>query len=576
MRLFDRLVPARLTAVLLLTPLAALATCGGGDGGVLPPAVVRPVVGTLRLQPDSLLLAPGASAGFSATVLSTTGSALGDRAVAWSIANAAVATVTQDGRVTAVAAGTTTVTATSEGVSASARVVVTAPTIPIGAIAIDITPTTTFQTISGWEATAQIGETECNKTAYPLYKQQLLDRAVDELGITRLRIPLRSSAESRTDWFGQLVAGAITGATWNANRYTAVNDNADPNVIDPAGFVWTELDSKIDEIANPLRQRLAARGEKLYVNLNFTDFSATRPAYAQLNTPAEFAELLLAAYQHLQTKYGWVPDAIEILLEPDNRAVWAGPDLGRAIAAANTRLRAAGFTPEFIGPSTMASEKAAPYWDQMIQANGGAGVIRELSYHRYGTVTTQHLRDIDARRVRDGVRTAMLEHIGSGIDDLLDDLTIANNAAWQQFTIGFCGPTDDGGTYYRIDQSTPTAPRVLLSGTSTLLRQVFAYVRPGAVRIDASSANSSAARPIAFRNANGRTVVVVRTFSAQQLAIRGLPAGTYAVNYGTATGSGATTVGTAANVNAADVVVDASGVAVVSIPAGGAITLRQR
>lgn len=562
----------------LVFALTAAISCGGGDTAQIinPPPVTRLTIGTLRIQPDSLVLDPGANAPFSVTVLATTGATLTDRAVVWSVANTNIATTAQDGRVTAVAPGTTTVTASSEGVSASARVVVTAPPIPNGAIAIDLAPATTYQTISGWEATAQVGEAECNRTAYSLYKQALLDRTVDELGITRLRLPLRSGMESRTDWFAQFYNGVITTALYNANRYSATNDNNDPNVIDPAGFQWTELDMKIDEIANPMRQRLAARGERLYVNLNFTDFSNQKPAYAQLNTPAEFAELVLAAFQHMQAKYGWVPDGIEMLLEPDNTSVWNGGDLGRAVAAANTRLRAAGFTPEFIGPSVMTTANAATYWDAMVAAAGGTSVIRELSYHRYLTVTTQHLQDIDARRVRDGVRTSMLEHIGSGIDDLLDDLLIANASAWQQFTIGFCNPTDGAGAYYRVDQSTPTAPRLILSGTATLLRQVFAYVRPGAIRIGASSASASAARPVAFRNATGKIVVVVRTTAAQQIQVRGLPAGTYAVNYGTATGIGGSTVATAANVNAADVVVGAAGTALIAIPAGGAITLVQR
>lgn len=567
----------RPVAVPLVLSLVAAMSCGSDAiQPIIPPPVTRLTVGSLRVQPDSVVLAPGATAGFAATVFATTGATLTDRAVTWSVANTATAIIAQDGRVTAVAPGITTATANSEGVSATARIVVTTPQTPVGAIAIDVTPSTTFQIIAGWEGTAQVGEVECSRIAFPLYKQSLLDRTVDELGLTRLRLEIRSGAESRTDWFAMLFAGTIPSATFNANRYLPTNDNADPNVIDPAGFMWSELDMKIDEIANPLRQRLAARGERLTVNLNLVDFSTTRPAFAQLNTAAEFAELMLATFQHMQTKYGWVPDAIEVLLEPDNRAIWAGPDLGRAIAAANTRLRAAGFSPEFIGPSTMAAEKAAPYWDQMIQANGGVGVIRELSYHRYGTVSTQHLQDIDARRARDGVRTAMLEHIGSGIDDLFDDLLIANVSAWQQFTIAFCNPIDAAGAYYRIDQSTPTAPRLTLSGTATLLRQVFAYVRPGAVRIAASSASATAARPVAFRNANGKLAIVVRTTAAQQLFVRGLAAGTYAVNYGTATGTGASTVATAANVNANDVVVNAAGTALVSIPAGGAITLVQR
>ena len=57
-----RLVPS---AVLCTLPLVLAAACGGGNGtSVVTPPIVRPVVGSLRLQPDSLALVPGATGTF--------------------------------------------------------------------------------------------------------------------------------------------------------------------------------------------------------------------------------------------------------------------------------------------------------------------------------------------------------------------------------------------------------------------------------------------------------------------------------------------------------------------------------
>ena len=106
------------------------------------------------------------------------------------------------------------------------------------------------------------------------------------------------------------------------------------------------MDNTIDRIVNPLRAALAAKGEKLIVNVNYVAFTGqiTSGLYIH-NDPAEYAEFVLATYLHLQEKYGWVPDLWEVLLEPDNVSQWNGRLLGRGDrgngrAAAGGRIRA--------------------------------------------------------------------------------------------------------------------------------------------------------------------------------------------------------------------------------------------
>ncbi len=60
------------------------------------------------------------------------------------------------------------------------------------------------------------------------------------------------------------------------------------------------------------------------------------------STPAEYAEFMLAVFQHLRDKYGIVPDAIEMILEPDNGTSWTPSALGQAMVAAADRLGAGG------------------------------------------------------------------------------------------------------------------------------------------------------------------------------------------------------------------------------------------
>jgi uncharacterized protein YjdB len=520
----------------------------------------RPV-SQVTLSPSTLSLAAGATSQLTAQAKDNTGAVVAGATITFASDATSVATVSQTGVVTALAPGSATISATSNGITATSAI-----TVLGSGLAMDVNPSISYQTISGWEATTQIGELECNQTAYQAYRNTVLDRTANEMGINRMRLEIKSGIEHTTDYFAQYQSGQITMSALNQARYKPVNDNADPFTINPAGFKWTALDYSIDQVVNPMRQRLAARGEHLMVNLILVDFKTTPWTFNQMQNAEEYAELIAAAFQHIQQKYGWTPDALELLLEPENTP-WTGTQMGQALVATANRLNGMGFSPDFIGPSTTASGNAPAYWDAMRQVPGAAALLDELAYHRYDQVTTNNLLAIDSRRVNQGVRTSMLEHLGSGIDDLYEDLTVANVSAWQQYTLAFCITQDDGSAYYMINQSSPSNPIVTMSSTAGQLSQVFRYVRAGAVRVGATSANSGLAKVVAFRNTNNKYAVIVRTQGSQQLLIRGLPAGTYGVNYATAS---------SVNVSAADVVISAGGSASVSIPAAGAITIYAR
>jgi len=485
----------------------------------------------------------------------------------------AIATVSTIGVVSGVAAGTVTVSAVIDGVQGDATVVVL--TLPVGNT-IDINPGQTFQTIVGWEGTGSIGEVECNQTAFQNYKVPVMNRLGNELGLNRVRLQVRSGYESPVDYFVQYRNGQIDYATWQATWYTPVNDNSDPNVTDATKFQWGWLDYQIDEVVLPLMQRLQARGEKLYVNLNYIDFKQGKvKSFIQIKQPAEYAEFIAAAFQHIKQKYGWSPDALEILLEPSNAGdlntgVY-GPDLGNAIVAAGNKLASLGFHPDVIAPSDASMGNSITLYDDMIKVPGVFQYLKELSYHRYQNVSLANLQAIAFRGQRDNVRTAMLEwNQGVSIETLLEDLTVGNVSAWQQFSMAYCDNStnrDRTGIYYQINQSNPLSPVVTMTNNARDYRQVFDYVRAGAVRIAAVSGNASVLATVAFRNADGRYVAVVRAQAAAAFAVRGLPAGTYGVNYG---------VQVPYNVDLPDVVIATGGSATVSIPAKGVITLYQR
>ena len=107
-----------------------------------------------------------------------------------------------------------------------------------------------YQTITGWEAVAQAGQEDV--PYYAAIRDTLLDLAAHDLGITRLRLWLRSGYEHTTDLWAENRAGR--GHEFTCGRFTTHNDNDDPFVIDPAGFHFSQLDFVMENLVLPLKQ----------------------------------------------------------------------------------------------------------------------------------------------------------------------------------------------------------------------------------------------------------------------------------------------------------------------------------
>lgn len=375
-----------------------------------------------------------------------------------------------------------------------------------------------FQVIDGWEATGDIPD-DPSKPRWAGYEDQMLDRLVDEVGINRIRLEIASGAETHSGILTRFVAGKVPYDDWKGTRYLMENDNADPFVIDPAGFDFAVMDWHVEHSVLPMAKRLAARGEKLVVNLCYVSFRDG--GYFQME-PEEYAEFILAAYQHLKAKYDLVPDALEVVLEPDNsNRAWDGTTMGRAMVATARRLQDNGFTPAFVVPSVKNMDRAVPYLDAISRVPGALDHVVELSYHRYGGVSIKALRAIAARAGQLGIRTGMTE-LWFGKADykvLLQDLTIGNAATFQ-------GRVLQG--FFDVSKSSP--PVLTPRAEIPALAMVYRAVRHGAVRIGATT-SLRGLDPVAFVNPDGRQVVAVATSTAVTLHLRGLEPGRYGIGY---------------------------------------------
>ncbi len=430
---------------------------------------------------------------------------------------------------------------------------------------IALNPYVKYQTMKGWEAVAEAAQ--LYSPAWNNYKDTLFDQAVNDLGINRVRLEIISGTENPTDHFAQWRAGQISESQYNARRYEIINDDGDPNHINPTGFKWSQLDSNINNIVLPLRQRLQARGESLWVNLNYVDFGSS--TFEHKGSPNEYAEFVLATYLHMQSAFGFVPDSWEVVLEPDtSTAAWTASQVAQAIKAAGDKLAANGFAPSFTAPSTTNASNAPVFIDQIAATPGAMPYVKEFSYHRYCCASDTVLQQISDRAVRYGKQAGMLEWIGADYNTLHQDIKQGRNSSWQQFVLA--GPTswgpDSGDRYYVVDDSVVANPVVSIGSRTKFLRQYFRFVRSGAQRIQALSGNVNF-DPLAFINANGKYAVVVKAAAGGSFDIQGLPAGTYGIKY--------TTV-SQYDVNLADVSINGSQNLSAAIPAAGVITIYAR
>ena len=418
---------------------------------------------------------------------------------------------------------------------ALATVVATRPPA-VATIVVD--PAVRHQTIDGWAVNLRQWEEDKANDRYDrtsdLHLDLLYRYLADSVGINAVRLELPSGMENRANRWARFRSGELSYREWQATRFEKVNDNDDPAIADTTGFLFDGFDHRVEHMLLPLKRAVEARGEKLYVNVNYVDFrwnaSNVQGPLSHADHPEEFAEFVLVYFQRLRDKYGIVPDAFEVILEPENTERWRGPTIGRGLVAAVDRLRTNGFTPEIVAPSNTSMSNAIEYFDAMIAIPGVLGRLGNFSYHRYRLERLSDVRAIRERATRHGLKTSMLEKVDAGIDVLLEDLVEGDVSSWQQWAAaGKSTNPDNGGYYARADVADTLRPVLSFARHTHQLAPVFQLVRRGAVRIGSTS-NRADRQAAAFLGPDGRMTVIVRARGkGGRIAVRGLTPGTYAL-----------------------------------------------
>ncbi len=528
----------------LLGVLAASSITGCGGSPARAPLQIR-------ISPAAATLGPGESTTLVASCVDVTGISLPCPPVAWSLTEGSLTAVDGSDTVRRFTAGAHPGVYVARASSGTAGTLA-AMTVTNGSETANLTiqPAQRFQTLRGWEAAVSAGW-----RVSPAAFEVLAHRAANEIGLTRMRMEVTGNqVETRTD---------LRGTCGNTRRILGVNDNADPALLDPAGFNWLCLDEKVTDYVLPFKRAVEARGERFILNACYVGFM---PSSAfQQEDPAEYAELVVATLNHLKTTFGLVPDLWETRLEPDNDQFQIdGRQLGRLVAAAGARAAAAGYTGlRFSLPSTKVADNALPYFTEAMRVPGAAQFVGEIVYHRYRAPSRGTLAALAEAARSHGLETAMLEYLNATEHDLWADLTQANVSSWEKYALA--GPVysaSRGNQLYYADRAND---RFLLRPATYPLIQYFRFLRPGFIRVG-TSGTASGVEPVAFITPAGGIVLVVNLPGRTPLHVAGLPPGTYQVSYSSPAAPGASGL---------PITLGVGGILSTSLPEDGTVTIGQ-
>lgn len=388
-----------------------------------------------------------------------------------------------------------------------------------------------YQTIDFWENGGYLPP-----AIVPYVIDDVVNLSVDTLGINRLRLEIRCGTEHSADNYQAYQDSTIDYDTWRSQRYATVNDNNDPFTIDWAGFHFTEFDEKIEDIIVPFRNRLLQNGAELYINLCFVAFTG------QINDgaggsiihqdPEEYAEFIQAVFLHMQSEYGFVPDGVEVILEPNVASFGDATLVGECLVAAGDRLSNIGYHPDFIACSNTNLNGAINYYPAFSAVPGVANYWKEYSFHAYAGRNDANLLQIATNAAASGVKTSMLEWWANGntYSYLHDCLSLANVSSYEfKGSFGAPGNNWNSGLLQIVDNGDNNFSLALQRPTK-YFRHYFKLIHPGAIRYEATSSDADY-DALAFVNPDGNLLLNIDAATSGVAQISGLPAGTYQTIY---------------------------------------------
>jgi len=371
-------------------------------------------------------------------------------------------------------------------------------------VTVSIDSTVRHQTIRGWS---------CN----PFYieggreqREQVIDEAVNSLGITRLRWQEPGGNRS------------------NMKRWEVENDNGDPDATDFSKLNTADADKFVEAYVLPFKKRIEASGDpfSLWLSPSFFDGGSTgiAPAFL-LRSPGEFAEHAISFIRYLRDKHRVRTDHYAICNEAGNNNAFSPAVVIEMTKVLGERMARLGLPTR---GQFSDGVNARVTWNYIQAAKDDPEVWKHvgvLSYHWYGSKNQEAMAKIRQFADAKGLETAQTEYMGLTMNHLYDDLTIGGVSYWCIYGLGGPGP---GGHNFQFHSNNTSFSR---GSQFWNFRQVMHYVRPGAMRIEAVS-DAPTVRALAFLQKGGITVVLMGNTPPRQpgaVTLRNLPPGDYGV-----------------------------------------------
>ena len=301
-----------------------------------------------------------------------------------------------------------------------------------------------------------------------------------------------------------------------------VNDNDDPDVLNPKAFRFKWQDSMVREQLLPMKRLVEKRGERAIVYVSYDLGSGATPKW--LLSPAEYAEMAFATLKHLKEKFKLDVDYWSVINEPGNGNRPGNPKLcAELTAATGRRLHAEGFRTRMSGPECVTPKQVDAYMKAMVAAPGALKHFAQITYHLYwDPMTVEHRNTIRdwARKLKvTAAQTEWMEQKDLKVaEHIFLCLTEADAVAWERYAWDVA--TNVRGQTFRRKT------------TAWYVRQYSRYIRPGAVRVKMASPTSQV-RPVALLSPGKKPVVVLLNKAPHAWAARltGLRAGRYEHSY---------------------------------------------
>jgi hypothetical protein len=361
-------------------------------------------------------------------------------------------------------------------------------------VTISVDPAVHYQTIEGWgdggSLFSMLNYLVDPSIGDPL-NRQTLDYLVDELGLTG----------SRTWEVGPRIDG--TGM-----------DDGNCDSINWSRFYVSPRDPVIAGYMVYFKNRITEQGfqPSFYSSPGYPTHATDQRPWV-MNHPGERAQQIWADALWWKNNYGITINYDVIYNEPNISSTILADD----IKALGPRLIARG-----LSTKTQYAEAVTPQadWNYITGEQNDTTMwpfVGRLSYHNYGNYNSPDpyrplIRDFGISK---GIPTAQTEMYDPSLDNLFSDLTLGGVSYWEVAYSGSLVLVPSPG-------NTSFTPGVRFFRN----RQLLHYVRPGSVRIETHSTDSTVS-VLSFMKNELVTTVILNNGTAQTVNLSGLPPGSY-------------------------------------------------